>query len=161
MEKELGSQLQEPFIILGFSELDKKVDIYASPASLYKDFNKAQILSPSATFIGAVITGVMFARSFDEWSEIMSSYGGTILPILAERAKGKDVVEKYSVALFNGYSDIAEQVAASKGKSLSSAAGSGSQTFIDIIRLIFYGVIALAFYKYFRGKFLAKKRDDE
>ena len=58
----------------------------------YYDFNKQQVLSPNATFIGAVVSAVMFARSFDEAKELISNRGGTILPILAEKAKGDEIV---------------------------------------------------------------------
>ncbi|MBV5320121.1 MAG: 3-dehydroquinate dehydratase, partial [Sulfuricurvum sp.] len=103
-EKQLASELKEPAVIMTFIELKQKVDILARPVSLYEHFNKAQVLSPNATFIGSVVSAVMFARSFDEITELISNRGGTILPILAERAKGAEIVSKYSVAMFNGYS---------------------------------------------------------
>jgi hypothetical protein len=141
-----------------FVELKKQVDILARPASLYKDFNKAQILSPNATFIGAVVSSIMFARSYDEAKELLSNSGGTTLPILAERAKGADIVKKYSVGMYNGYADTAEQIAASKGQTLSSSAGTDSQTFIDILRVIFYGTILYALGRYLWRRF-SKKRE--
>jgi hypothetical protein len=160
-EISLMKEMNEPAIVLTFVELKKEVDILARPASLYNDFDKKRILSPSATFIGAVVSAVMFGRSYDDIKEIMSSYGGTILPVLAERAKGKDIVSKYSVAMYNGYSDIAEEIAKSHGVTLSSAAGSGSKVFIDILRLIFYGIIIYAIVVYVRGRFFRKKRKEE
>lgn len=156
-EKNLTRELGEPSVILTFVEMKKNVDIIARPASLYKDFNKAQILSPSATWIGSVISAIMFAHNFDEAQELIANRGGTILPILAERAKGKDIVSKYSVAMYNGYSDTAEQIAAKKGVTLSSAAGSGSKNFIDILRIIFYGILLLALFFYVKGRFFTKK----
>ncbi len=156
-EISLMDELKEPAVILTFAEMQKQVDILARPASLYNDFDKKRILSPNGTFIGAVISSIMFGRSFDDISEMMSSYGGTILPVLAERAKGKDIVSKYSVGMFNGYSDIAEEIAASKGVELSSAAGSGSKNFIHLLRIVFYGIIFFAIFKYLRGKYLRRK----
>lgn len=160
-ELTLTKSLKEPFVLLAFSELDKQVDILARPTSLYNDFDKRQILSPNATFIGAVVSSFMFGRSFEEVKELMTNYGGTILPILAQKAKGQDIVSKYSVALFNGYSDIAEQIAASKGVELKKAAGSGSKDFIDLIRLVFYGIILYAIFLYIKQKFFRKKRENE
>lgn len=160
-EIELMEELGKPAVMLTFVELKKEVDILARPTSLYNDFDKKRILSPSATFIGAVVSAVMFGRSFDDISEIMSSYGGTILPVLAERAKGKEIVSKYSVAMYNGYSDIAEEIAQTHDVTLSSAAGSGSKVFIDILRLIFYGIIVYAIVVYIRGRFFRKKRKEE
>lgn len=158
-EKSLVSEIQEPAIIMTFVELKQQVDILVRPQSLYKDFNKAQVLSPNATFIGSVISAVMFARSFDEASELISTRGGTILPILAQKTKGQDTIEKYSVAMFNGYSDVAEQVAKSRGVVLENAAGNGSKDFIDIIRLIFYGVIVWAIFIFVRQKYFKKDKD--
>lgn len=160
-EKQLATELKEPAVIMTFIELKQKVDILARPVSLYEYFNKAQVLSPNATFMGSVVSAVMFARSFDEASELISNRGGTILPILAERAKGDEIVSKYSVAMFNGYSDVAEQIAAHYNVTLSSSAGSGSKNFIDILRVIFYGIILFAVFKYLRGKFLRQKKDSE
>jgi hypothetical protein len=160
-EKELAAELKEPAVIMTFIELKQKVDILARPVSLYEYFNKSQVLSPNATFMGSVVSAVMFARSFDEVSELIGNRGGTVLPILAERAKGDDIVSKYSVAMYNGYSDVAEQIAAHHNVNLSSSAGSGSKNFIDILRVIFYGIILFAILKYIRGKFFRKKEDSK
>lgn len=159
-EKQLASELDEPAVIMTFIELKQKVDILARPVSLYEHFNKQQVLSPNATFIGSVVSAVMFARSYDEAKELIANRGGTILPILAERAKGDDIVSKYSVAMFNGYADVAEQIAAHKGATLSSSAGSGSKNFINILRVIFYGIILYAIILYVRGKYFRKKDDN-
>jgi len=156
-EKRISAETNDSAVIMTFVELQKQVDILARPASLYKDFNKAQILSPNATFVGAVVSSIMFARSVDEAKELLSNSGGTVLPILGERAKGDDIVKKYSVAMYNGYADTAEQIAASRGQTLNSSAGTGSQTFIDILRLIFYGTILIALGRYVWGRFLKKR----
>lgn len=156
-EKRLTSELDENSVIITFVELKKQVDILARPASLYKDFNKAQVLSPNATFVGAMVTTVMFARNFDQAKELLSNSGGTILPILAERAKGDDIVQKYSAAIFNGYTDIAEQIAASHGQTLETSAGSGNKNFLNLLRVIFYGTIAYAIYMYIRRRRALKK----
>jgi hypothetical protein len=156
-EKRLSVESNGSAVIITFVELKKEVDILARPTSLYNNFDKAQVLSPNATFIGAVVSTIMFARTFDDAKELLSNSGGTILPILAERAKGNDIVSKYSVGMYNGYSDVAEQIAASKGVTLSSSAGTGSQTFIDILRLVFYSIILYALYVYLRGRFFKKR----
>lgn len=160
-EKQLASELKEPVVIMTFVELKQKVDILGRPVSLYEYFDKAQVLSPNATFMGSVVSAAMFARSFDEAAELISNRGGTILPILAERAKGVEIVSKYSVAMFNGYSDVAEQIAKHHNVTLSSSAGSGSKNFIDILRVIFYGIILYAIIIYLRGKYFRKKKDSD
>ena len=155
----IAQSLPGETVVVAFAELDKQVQIIASSPELYKHFNRDQILSPNASFIGAVISSVMFAKSFDDVKEEMSNYGGVVLPVLAERAKGKDVIEKYAVAMFNGYSETAEQIADSYGVSLERAAGNGNQIAIDIIRYIFYGTILYAVFGYFRGRRRAKSRE--
>lgn len=159
-EKNISNDLNEPAVVMTFVELQHKVDILARPTSLYEDFNKAQVLSPNATFMGSLVSAIMFARSFDEAKELISNRGGTILPILAEKAKGDDIVSKYSVAMYNGYADVAEQIAEHKGVELSTSAGDGSKNFIDILRVIFYGIILWAVIIYVRGRFFKKKGDD-
>lgn len=156
-EKRISLETNSPAVIMTFVELKKEVDILARPVSLYNDFNKGQVLSPNATFIGAVVSSIMFARSVDEAKELIVNRGGTILPILAERAKGAEIVSKYSAAMYNGYADVAEQIAASKGQTLGSSAGTGSQTFIDVLRVIFYGIILYALFIYARGRFFRKR----
>ena len=156
-EKRISSEMNDSVVIMTFVELKKEVDILARPTSLYNSFDKGQILSPNATFIGAMVSSIMFARSFDDAKELLSNSGGTILPILAERAKGAEIVSKYSVAMYNGYADVAEQIAASKGQTLSTSAGTGSQTFIDVLRLIFYSIILYALYVFVRGRFFRKR----
>ncbi|MDQ1298358.1 MAG: hypothetical protein QG558_897 [Campylobacterota bacterium] len=156
-EKRISLETNSSAVIMTFVELKKEVDILARPVSLYNDFNKGQVLSPNATFIGAVVSSIMFARSVDEAKELIVNRGGTILPILAERAKGAEIVSKYSAAMYNGYADVAEQIAASKGQTLGSSAGTGSQTFIDVLRVIFYGIILYALFIYARGRFFRKR----
>lgn len=149
-EKVLSDELRAPFIVLTFVELQKKVDIFARPVALYKDFDKQQILSPNVSFAGAFVSAVMFARSWDEYKEFLSHTGGTVLPILAEKAKGGDIVKKYSVAMYNGYADIADQIAAAEGVKLNSSAGNEGKYFLDILRLVFYGIILYALIIYIR-----------
>ena len=160
-ELELAKELKAPAVILSFVELKKQVQILANPTTLYKEFDKNSILSPNATFIGAVVSSIMFARNFDDVKEFMSSYGGVILPVLAERAKGDDIVNKYAVAMFNGYSEIAEEIADSRGVKLDSAAGNSNQITIDVIRIIFYGVLLLFVFKYIRGRFFGSRRNEK
>jgi len=156
-EKQLYVDANGSAVIMTFVELKKQVDILARPASLYKDFDKAQVLSPNATFVGGVVTSIMYARSFNEAKELISNTGGTIFPILAERAKGDDVVKKYAAGMFNGYSDVAEQIAASRGVTLDNAAGTANQTFIDILRVVFYGTIFYAIVMMVRRKLSRRK----
>lgn len=158
-EKAVLSNVAQPAVLLTFVELNQKIDIIARPASLYENFNKEQILSPNAGISGAIVSALMFARSFDEFKEFLTTSGGTILPILANKAKGKDITSKYSVAMFNGYTDLAEQIAASYGVELKSAAGNTNRDVLLLFKLLFYGMLLYALIRYVMNKI--KKRADE
>ena len=135
-EKTLTDSVEGDAVFLTFVEYDKKVDIYANPESLYKYFDKEQVLS------------------------VMPNTG-TIIPLLVAKAKDVPLREKYAAALTNGYADIAEQIADSKGIVLDHAVGSGSRDFINLLRLFFYGMIAYGLYLYIKRKYMTKKRVDE
>jgi len=156
---DIAKQQQGPAVVVAFTEMPKQVQIIASSPELYKRFDRAKILSPNASFIGALVSTIMFARSFDDVKEEMGNYGGVVLPVLGERAKGKDIIDKYAVAMFDGYSETAEEIAASYGITLEKAAGNSNQIGIDVVRYIFYGTILFAIFGYFRGRRRAKKRE--
>ncbi len=154
-EKELIQNFSEPTILLTFSEMDSKVDILANPTSLYEYFDKKQVLSPISSPVQAFIIALLNADFSD-----MSS-GGTILPLLAQKAKKGEVLGKYSGSMFNGYADIAEQIAASKGVELENAVGSANQTSILIVKIIFYGIILIGIYMYIKRKLYMRRQERE
>jgi hypothetical protein len=123
------AKLPQNSAILTFTETEQKVDIVGYDEVL-KLFDRDQILSPYP------------------WS-------GTILPILGEKIK-TDPRNKYSVALFNGYADIVEQIANSKNVVLENGVGDANKIVINSLRLVFYGVILLAVFFYFYKKFKRK-----
>jgi len=158
-EKEILSQFTQPTIILMFSELDKNVNIWVNDVSLYKYFNKKQVLSPVASPVQAFFMSILFARSIDDVKELMSSAGGTILPLLGNKVKGSQL-GKYSAAMYNGYLDIAMQVADSKGITLKNGVSKSSIYPLLIVKIIFYGFIIYALFIYIRGKFRKKGYKD-
>lgn len=160
-EKELIKSFNEPTILLTFSEMNQKVDILARPESLYKYFDKRQVLSPTASQFQALFMAIFFSSSFDDFKNNLSDYGGSIIPLLAEKAKGDDIVKKYSAALFNGYADIAEQVALSKDVKLDSAVGNTNRYAIEIVKIIFYLVVVYGIYMYLKRKIYMKKNKNE
>lgn len=151
-EKELLAKMEKPTVLLTFVEDPKAVDIIARPLSLYKDFNKKQILSPSSGIMAAAANAIMFSRSYDEAKELLSTSGGVILPILGQKVKPENLLKQYSVAMFNGYSEIAEQIAASRGVTLKNAAGNTNKNTLLIIKIIFYGTILYALFSFFRAR---------
>ena len=156
-EKELMQNFNEPTIVLTFSEMDSKVDILANPISLYDHFDKKQILSPVASVVQAFVMALFYSDGSSSFKEIASSYGGTIIPLLAQKSKDTEVLGKYSAAMFNGYADIAEQVAKSKGVVLENAVGNTNQNSILIIKTLFYGFILYGLFLYIKRKLSIKK----
>ena len=155
-EKEVIKNFNEPAILLTFSEMDSQVDILAYPTSLYEYFNKEQILSPISSPVQAFVIGLLNMN----FSNLTS--GGTILPLLAQKAKKGEVLGKYSGAMFNGYADIAEQIAASKGIELENAVGSANQISILIVKTLFYGIILIGIYMYIKRKlYLRRQKKNE
>jgi len=154
-EKELMQSFSEPTILLTFSELDMRVDILANPTSLYKYFDKEQVLSPISSPVQAFVVALLNLDFSDMGS------GGTILPLLAQKSKDGQQKGKYSGSMFNGYADIAEQVAKSKNIVLENAVGSANQTSIFIVKVLFYGVILYAIIMYIRKKYILKRQDNE
>ncbi len=159
-EKKLLSDFSEPTVVLVFAELDKSVNIWTNDLSLYKYFNKKQVLSPMASPVQAFFMSVIFARSWDEAKELMSDTGGTILPLLGNVVKGSQL-GKYSAAMYNGYLDVAMQIAQSKGVSLTHGVGESSKYPLLIVKTLFYGFLLYALFLYIRGKFRKKGAKDE
>jgi len=126
--KEAAAQLNltPPYALLMLAKAEHKVEIFADPQTL-KLFDKEKILSPYPS-------------------------SGSILPILASK-NGKDI---FNAAVLNGYADLAEQIAASKGVSLQNAVGSQNRRTLDAFRIFIYGSIALvicaAIFRKFRRK---------
>ncbi|MRI83947.1 MAG: hypothetical protein C6I00_05960 [Nitratiruptor sp.] len=128
-ERQLARQLTPPFVLLTFSLKDRKVDIYTSSPEVEELFDKEQVLSPFP------------------WS-------GTIIPILESHSKNpKAAVE---AALLNGYADIAEQIAASRGFELASGIGNTNRNIYRALRLLFYTILALILANFFYRRILRR-----
>lgn len=154
-EKNLMQTFNEPTILLTFSKMDSKIDIMAHPTSLYEYFDKRQILSPVSSSVQAFIISFLNL----DFSDMAS--GGTIIPLLAQKSKKGEEIGKYSAAMFNGYADIAEQVAESKGVTLENAIGSANQYSILAVKVVFYAIILIAIYMYIKRRiFYARQKKD-
>ncbi len=123
-EDNLSKTLKKPFILLAIAINDKKIDIINSK-EIEDKFDKEQVLSP--------------------WP-----WNGSILPLLT--AKSKNEKANIEAALLNGYADIVEQVAASYNVELNSAIGSQNKIVYEIIKIFFYGIIALVFIRFIYGR---------
>ena len=154
-EKELMKDFSEPTILLTFSEMDSQVDILASETSLYEYFDKKQILSPISSPVQAFVVALINM----DFSDMTS--GGTILPLLAQKAKKGEVLGKYSGSMFNGYADIAEQIAQSKDIVLENAVGSANQNSILLVKVIFYSFIVYGVILYIKRKLFIRRQKNE
>jgi len=86
-EKKILSQFNVPTVLLTFSEMNSQIDIEVNDKSLYKYFDKKQVLSPVTSYVQAFMMAAFYARSWDDFTRIMSNTGGTILPLLGGKAK--------------------------------------------------------------------------
>jgi len=160
-EKEVLSQFKEPTILLTFSEMNKEVDILANDSSLYKYFDKEQVLSPVASKVQAFLMAVMYAKDWEDFKKIMTHSNGTILPLLGTKTKKHEILGKYSGAMFNGYIDIAQQIAKAKGVELEHAYGDTNQETLFFVKLFFYGFVLYAIIMYIRRQIYKRKHKDE
>lgn len=157
-EKEVMKDFNEPTILLTFSQKDSKIDILANPASLYEYFDKKQVLSPVASPVQAFVMALFYSDGFSSFKEIASSYGGTIIPLLAQKSKDGELLGKYSGSMFNGYADIAEQIANSKGVILDNAVGNANQNSIFLVKVLFYGFIVYGIFLYIKRKLYIRRQ---
>lgn len=157
IQSKIQKRLPPQSIVLFFAKKQKRVEIINTDSSLEHLYDRKQVLSPFPTFLSALYIA-LFYGSFEQKQEIMAHYGGTILPVLAQKTKGADTLKKYSVALFNGYADLSEQIAASKGVTLAHAVGNSNKITRNILRLIFYGILLFAILFYLYKKFFKHER---
>ncbi len=125
-ENELASTLKKPYVLLTLAKNEEQVDIVFSEG-LEDNFDKDAILSPFP------------------WS-------GTIIPILAVKKEN----DKYNAAALNGYADIVEQIAASKGVVLKGALGNVNRDIYHYLKIGIYGFLLVLFARYFYRKVSTK-----
>ena len=157
-EQKLLKDFKEPTVLLTFSEMDSKVDILANDTSLYKYFNKKQVLSPVASPVQAFLMALVYAEDLDSFNEMRNDSGGTILPLLAGKAKKGQTLGKYSGSMFNGYLDIAEQIAESKNVVLENGAGNANKNSIFVVKLFFYGFVFYGIFMYIKRKLYIRRQ---
>lgn len=100
------------------------------------------------------IVGSKGALALIDKEAVLSPYSGTgsILPILATN-KG----DIYNAAILNGYADISEQVARSRGVKLENSIGNANRDTINILRILIYGFICFALLYYVQRRMKRKK----
>jgi len=161
-EKKILDTFHTPTILLTFSEMNSQVDIETNDKSLYKYFDKKQVLSPVTSYVQAFMMAAFYAKSWDDFVSIMSNTGGTILPLLGGKAKKGRITGKYSAAMFNGYLDIAQQIAKAKGVKLGHGFDSdANQTSLFYVKLLFYGIIIYGIVMLFRRRIYKIRHKNE
>ena len=117
-QQALIKTLEEPAVLFSFVENSKQVQIYAEDKSLYKLFDREEIMNPLA---------------------IWPFFNGRVIPLIGAKApKEVDPKDKYAVAMYNGYAEISEQIAEAKGLVLDTAVG-------DTNKNIYKGIITFMF----------------
>ena len=148
MEKieEMGNELYEktkvPVFVAVVADLNetKPIDLIKRVESQYPTYILLYFsLKPSAVNIFASDD----AKQMIDIEQILSPlpWRGTIRPVMSP-AFSKSESVKQEVAIFNGYADIVDQVAESRGVKLTTSVGSQSKTSFQIIRTIFYAILA-------------------
>lgn len=161
-EQNMLNQFKLPTVLLTFSEMNSLVDIEVNDASLYKYFDKKQVLSPVTSYVQAFIMATVYAKSWDEFISMMSNTGGTILPLLGGKAKKGEIRDKYAAAMFNGYLDIAQQIAKAKGVELGHGFDSNAnQTSLLYVRILFYSLIIYAIVMILKRKVYKMRHKNE
>ena len=160
-EKEVLSNFKEPTIIMVFSEMDSEIDIMANDESLYKYFNKKQVLSPMASAVQAFVMALTYGKSWESFNDLRSDYGGSILPLLAGKTKKEQTVGKYAGSMFNGYIDVAHQISVSNDVVLENDPGDVNQNTLFFVKVFFYGFVIYGIIMYIRRKLYIRRQNRE
>ena len=161
-EQNVLQNFKEPTVLLTFSEMNSIIDIETNEKSLYKYFNKKQVLSPVTSYVQGFMMAAFYAKSWDEFKSMVTTTGGTILPLLGGKAKKGEIADKYAAALFNGYLDIAQQIAHAKGVELGDGFDAQTnQTTLFYVKLFFYSFVLYGIIMYIRRIIYKRRHKNE
>jgi len=136
-QKKLIKTLKEPAILFSFVEDNKQVQIFAKDKSLYKMFDRKEIMSPLA---------------------IWPFFNGRVIPIITAKApKEVPITDKYAVAMFNGYAQIAEEVSYFKGIILDSSVGDTNKIVYKYLITFLFSITFLTCLKLIYDSFSKRK----
>ena len=136
-QRALIKTLKEPAVIFSFIENSKQVQIYAEDKSLYKLFDREEIMDPLA---------------------IWPFFNGRVIPIISAKApKEIEPKDKYAVAMYNGFAEISEQIAASKGVTLSTAIGDTNKNVYKVLISVIFLVSFITVLKLARDAYRRKR----
>lgn len=98
------------------------------------------------------------SKGYRDVFDIESVKRSYIEPVLGSKVKG-DPRQKYLSAMYNGYAEIAEEIAASKGIELESAVGNTNRLLIMLLSVALYGFLVITAVLFFYKKILKKRQD--
>ena len=128
--EEIREKQKESYVVLLFTQKEKKVDIITSK-NLEGKFDIEEVLNP---------------------------FNGTIIPLLITKPKKDAIDDRVSAAMLNGYADIADKLAQRFNIELSTSIGNSNRNIINTMRVVFYISIIMILILYFRKKFVRKKQ---
>ena len=161
-EKQLLSSFKGPTVVLTFSEMNSIVDIETNEKALYKYFDKKQVLSPVSSYAQGLMMAAFYAKNWKEFKSMLTDVGGSILPLLGGKAHKNNMTNKYAAALFNGYLDIAQQIAHAKGVKLANGYNAATnQETLFYVKLFFYGFVLYAIIMYIRRQIYKRRHKNE
>ena len=139
-QSELIKTLKEPAVLFSLVESSKQVQIYAEDKSLYKLFDRKQIMDPLA---------------------IWPFFNGRVIPIIAAKApKEVEAKDKYAVAMYNGYAEISEQIAETKNVILSTAVGDTNKNIYKVLISVLFIISFITVLKLGRDWYRRKRGTD-
>ena len=137
-QQNLIKTLPEPAVLFSLIENSKEVQIYAEDKSLYELFDRKQIMDPLA---------------------IWPFFNGRVIPIIGARAPAEiEDKDKYAVAMFNGYAEISDQIAASKGVVLSTAVGDTNKNIYKFLITLIFSITFITVAKLSRDVYRKRKQ---
>ena len=160
-EKMVLTKFSEPTIVLVFSEMNSEVDILANDSSLYKYFNRKQVLSPVASSVQAFIMALVYADTWEHFNQLRTDYGGSILPLIVGKAKDEQIVGKYAGSMYNGYIDISHQISVSKNIVLKNDPGDANQEALFWVKVVFYSFVLYGTIMYIRRQIYKMRHKNE
>lgn len=137
-QKKYHRSFKKPFVVLALSLKQGPVE----PGKMDKRMGRV---------------GIYGSEGFEDKLDKENILRSTLYPLLGAKVKS-DPRNKYITVLFNGYAEIAEQIADSFGVSLETSAGNTNRTVINIIKFAFYAMILGAIVIFLYQKYYTKER---
>ncbi|WP_457606808.1 hypothetical protein [Nitratifractor sp.] len=149
--EKIGSELTEKtgvhaYLIASNDHLEKRANLYEYIKRYEGRMERpwiALLFLPNNKRLGILVSDKALKNSYDDGE--VKKYA---VRILASADKNSEQ-SKYDVAMVQAYSELADEIAASKGKSLSHTIKDEGRWFLDIVTWVVYLGAILVFWVYF------------